>query len=126
MLERSLGYFKQFQKQFKIFLTDKKPNLTSLSNFAGCSYYNSDFRQLPKTATKHHFHVLIDSTQDALDTTKRYKLYYVTCLFTTFKHLLSVAPDLKTKDDVSTKLKLAVDFKIKNSEKIDSSLIGNV
>ena len=51
------------------------------------------------------------------------KLYYVPCLFTTFQHLFSLAPDLKTKGDVSTKLKLAVDFNIKNGEKIHSSLI---
>ena len=124
MFERSPGYFKQFQKQFKFFVTDENLNLTSLNNFAVCSHYNSDFCQLSTTTTnQHHFHVLIDSTHDALDTTKRYKLYSVPCLFTTFQHLFSLAPDLKTKGDVFTKLKLAVDFNIKNGEKNDSSLI---
>ena len=45
------------------------------------------------------------------------------CLITTFQHLFS--PDLKTKCDGFTKLKLAVDFNIKNGEEIDSSLIRN-
>ena len=73
MIERSPGYFKQFQQQFKFFVTDEKLNLTSLSNFAVCSHYYSDFCQLPTTTNHHHFHVLIDSTHDALDTTKRHR-----------------------------------------------------
>ena len=89
-----------------------------------CSHYISDFCQLSTTTTnQHHFHVLIDSSHDALNTTKRYKLYSVPCLFTTFQHLFSLAPDVKTKGDVFTKLKLEVDFNIKIGEKIDSSLI---
>ena len=88
-----------------------------------CSPYNSDFCQLSTTTNQHHFHVLIDSTHDALDTTKRYKLYSVPCLFTTIQHFFSLAPDSKTKGDVFTKLKLAVDFNIKSREKIESSLI---
>ena len=71
MFERSPGYFKQFKKQFKIFVTDEKLNLPSSNSFGVCSQYNSDFCQLSTTTNQHHYHILIDSTHDALDTTKR-------------------------------------------------------
>ena len=122
MFERSPGYFKQFQKQFKFFVTDEKIGLTSLNNFAVCSHYNTDFCQL-STTNQHHFLVLVDPTHDALETTERNKIFFVPCLFTTFRHLFSMALDLKAKGDMFMKLELAVDFNIKNAEKIDSSLI---
>ena len=43
------------------------------------------------------------------------------CLFTTFRYLFSSAPDLDTKGDVFFKLKLAVDFNIRNEEKPESA-----
>ena len=83
MFERSPGYFKQIQKQYKLFVADEKICLTSLNNLAVCSHYSSDFCQL-STTNQHHFHVLIDPTHDALNTIKRYKVYSVPYFFTTF------------------------------------------
>ena len=88
----------------------------------------SDFCQLSTTNHRqhkhqHHLDILKDSALDAPDTNKQYKFYFVPCLFTIFRHLFSLAPDLETKGDVFTKLKLAVDLKFNNGEKLDS---GNV
>ena len=57
MFERSPKYSKQFQKQFKFLIVDKKPNSTAWNNYAVCPHFESDFCQLPTN----HFQVLIES-----------------------------------------------------------------
>ena len=126
MFERSPSYFKQFQKQFKFLVTNEKNNLSSVKSFAVCSHFASEFCQLTTTTTKstNHFHVLIDTTEAATtydDIFKRNKAFPVSCFFTTFRYLFSSAVDLETKGDVFFKLKLAVDFNIKNEEKPESA-----
>ena len=85
-----------------------------------CSHFDSAFCQLT-TTTKYtnHFHVLIDTSEAATsydDIFKRNKAFPVSCLFTSFRCLFSSATDLETKGDVFFKLKIAVDFNIKNEE----------
>ena len=124
MFERSPSYFKQFQKQFKFLVTNEIINLSSVKSFAVCSHFDSEFCQLTTTTSTNHFHVLIDTTEAATnydDIFKRIKAFPVSCLFTTFRYLFSSAVDLETKGDVFFKLKLAVDFNIKNEEKPESA-----
>ena len=84
-----------------------------MNNFALCSHYDSVFCQQSTTNQhQHHLHVLTSSTHYGLNTTKRYNMYSVPCLFATLRLLFSLAQDLKTKGDVFTKLILAVDLKI--------------
>ena len=64
MFERSPSYFKQFQKQFKFLVTNKKINWSSVKNFAVCSHFDSEFCQLTKTTSTNHFHVLIDTSNN--------------------------------------------------------------
>ena len=126
MFERSPSYFKQFQKQFKFLVTNEKINLSSVKSFATCSHFDSEFCQLTTTTTKYtnHFHVLIDTSEAATtydDIFKRNKAFLVSCLFSIFRYLFSSAVDLETKDDVFFKMKLVVDFNIKNEEKPESA-----
>ena len=89
------------------------------------SHFDSAFCQLTTTTkSTNHFHVLIDTSETATtydDIFKRSKAFPVSCLFTTFRYLFSSATDLETKGDVFFKLKLAVDFNIKNEEKPESA-----
>ena len=120
MFERSPIYFKQFQKQFKFLVTNEKINWSSVKNFAVRSHFDSEFCQLTTTTSTNHFHVLIDTSEAVTtynDIFKRNKAFPVSCLFTTFRYLFSSAVDLETKGDVFFKLKLAVDFNIKNEDK---------
>ena len=126
MFERSPSYFKEFQKQFKFLVTNEKINLSSVKSFAVCSHFDSEFCQLTTTTTNstNHFHVLIDTSEAATiydDIFKRNKAFPVSCRFTTFRYLFSSAVDLETKGDIFFKLKLAVDFNIKNEEKPESA-----
>ena len=113
MYERSLNYFKQFQKQFNVLIADEKPKLTALNNYAVCPHFKS---QLPTN----HFHVLIENAID-VETLKPIKTFAVPCLFTTFRHLLSNSTSLEFKGDTFSKLQLAVDFNNKSGEKMYAS-----
>ena len=125
MFERSPSYFKQFQKQFKFLVTNEIINLSSVKNFAVCSHFDSAFCQLTTTTkSTNHIHVLIDTSETATtydDIFKRNKTFPVSCLFTSFRYLFSSVTDLETKGDVFFKLKLAVDFTIKNEEEPESA-----
>ena len=115
---------KKFQKQLKFLVTNEKIKLSSVKTFAVCSHFDSAFRQLTTTTSTNHFHVLIDASEAATaydDILKRNKALPVSCLFTTFRYLFSSATDLETKGVVFFKLKLAVDFNIKNEEKPESA-----
>ena len=125
MFERSPSYFKQFQKQFKLLVTNEKNSLSNVKTFALCSHFDSAFCQLTAT-TKYtnHFHVLIDTSEAATsynDIFKRNKAFPVSCLFTFFRYLFSSAAYLETEGDVFFELKIAVDFNIKNEEKLESA-----
>ena len=41
MYERSPGFFKQFQKNFKYFILEEIPNFSCLKNFAFCMHFES-------------------------------------------------------------------------------------
>ena len=110
MFERSLNYFKQFQKQFKFLIADEKPNLTASNNYAVSPHFESEYCQLPTN----HFHVLIESAIDV----ETIKTFAVPCLFTTFRHIFSTSTILDFKGDTFLKLQLAVDFNNKSGEKM--------
>ena len=118
MFERSLNYFKQFQKQFKFLIADEKPNLTASNNYAVYPHFESEFCQLPTN----HFHVLIESAID-VETMKPIKFFAFPCLFTTFRHLFSTSTSLEFKGDTFSELQLAVDFNNKSGEKMDTANI---
>ena len=116
MFERSPSCFKEFQKQLKFLIVDKKPNLTALNNYAVRPHFESEFCQLPTKI----FHVLIESAID-VETMKPIKTFLVPCLFTTFKHLFSISTSLEFKGDRFSNLQLAVDFNNKSGEKMDTA-----
>ena len=122
MFECSPNYFKQFQKQFKFLIADKKPNLTVAKNYDLCPHFESqsEFFQLPTN----HFQVLIESGID-VETVKPIKIFAVSCLFTTVRHLFSTSTGLEFKADTISKLQLAVDFNNKSGEKMDTAIVRN-
>ena len=67
---------------------------------------------------------MIDTSETATtydEIFNRNKAFPLSCLFTTFRYLFSSATGLETEGDVFFKLKLAVDFNIKNEEKPESA-----
>ena len=88
MFERSPGYFKQFQKAFKIVVCDEKPELNVVTNYAVCVHFENTFCTLK---TK-HYHVLVDTSDVAKysDKSKIKKNYTVPCLYTRFKIFLPI------------------------------------
>ena len=107
MYERSPGYFKQFQKNFRFFITEEKPKSTFAKVSAICMHTDSLFcGVLPAN----HYHVLFDVSDVTTDFLKKTKLCSVPCLFTTFNCLFSNGKDLETIGTVFEKLKLAVEY----------------
>ena len=111
MYERSPGFFKQFQKNFKYFISEEKPNFSSLKNFAFCMHFESVHCDYNPT---NHYHVLIDVSEFSADFLKQTKPCSVPCLFTTFKYLFSSSDTLEAKGDVFQKLLLAVEYNKSN------------
>ena len=97
MYERSPGFFKQFQKNFKYFISEEKPNFSSLKNFAFCMHFESVHCDYNPT---NHYHVLIDVSEFSADFLKQTKPCSVPCIFTTFKYLFSSSDTLEAKGDV--------------------------
>ena len=92
----------------------KKPtDITSFTYYAVCPHFDSEFCQLATT----HFHILLDSIIELNEAMKQIKTYAVPCLFT---HLFSTSTKLETNGDVFSKLKLAIEYKNKAGEKLDS------
>ena len=111
MYERFPGFFKQFQKIFKYFITEEKPNFSCLKNSASCMPFESIHCDYNPT---NHYHVLIDVSEFSADFLKQTKPCTVPCLFTTFKYLFSSSDTLEAKRDVFQKLFLAVEYKKSN------------
>ena len=81
MYERSPGYFKQFQINFRFFITEEKPKSTFAKVSAICMHTDSLFcGVLPAN----HYDVLFDVSDVATDFLRKTKLYSVPCLYTTF------------------------------------------
>ena len=97
MYERSPGFFKQFQKNFKYLILEEKPNFSCLKNFAFCMHLESIHCDYNPT---NHYHVLIDVSEFSADFLKQTKPCSVPCLFTIFKYLFSSSEKLETKGDV--------------------------
>ena len=68
MYERSPGYFKQFQKNFRFFITEEKPKSTFAKVSAICMHTDSLFcGVLPAN----HYHVLFDVSDVTTDFLKK-------------------------------------------------------
>ena len=107
MYERSSAYFKQFQKNFRFFVSDEKPCSMFARNYAVCMHFeNGLFEVLPSN----HYHVLFDVSDVSTEILKRKKLYSVPCLYTTFKTFFSNGATVKTTGEIFKKLKLAVEY----------------
>ena len=74
--------------------------------YAVYAHFDSEFCNLLNS----HYHVLIDTTTFENETLKRYQSFPVPCVYTAFKFLFWTAPNLETKGDVFSKLKLAIEF----------------
>ena len=112
MYERSQGFFKQFQKNFKYLILEEKPNFSYLKNFAFCMHFESIHCDYNPT---NHYHVFIDVSEFAADLLKQTKPCSVASLFTTFKYLFSSSDILEAKGEVFQKLLLAVEYNKSNS-----------
>ena len=59
--ERSPGFFKQFQKNFKYLILEEKPNFSCLKNFDFCMHFESIHCDYNHT---NHCHVLIEKDDE--------------------------------------------------------------
>ena len=118
MYERSPHYFKQFQKQFKLQIVEKKPTLSNTIVYAVCAHFDSEFYGL----VTNHYHVLLDTTTFEKETLKRNQTFSLPCIFTTFNFLFLTATTFETNGDVFTKLKLAIEFN-SSADKVDSQTV---
>ena len=82
MYERSPAYFKQFQKNFRFFVSEEKPSSMFARNYAVCMHFENGYCEL---LPSNHYHVLLDVSDVSTEILKRNKLYAVPCLYTTFK-----------------------------------------
>ena len=82
MYERSPAYFKQFQKNFRFFVSEEKPSSMFARNYAVCMHFENGYCEL---LPSNHYHVLFDVSDVSTEILKRNKLYAVPCLYTTFK-----------------------------------------
>ena len=113
MYERSPAYFKQFQKNFRFYISEEKPCTQFFKNFALCMHQDSVFcRVLPSN----HYHVLFDVCDVSTEFLKRTKFYSVPCLYTTFSCLFSNCSVLQTTGEVFEKFKLAVEYNGSNTQ----------
>ena len=107
MYERSPAYFKQFQKNFRFFVSEEKPTSMFARNYAVCMHFENDYCEvLPSNL----YHVWFDVSDVSTEIMKRNKLYAVPCLYTTFKTFFSNGTTVETNGEILEKLKLAVEY----------------
>ena len=107
MYERSPGYFKQFQKNFRFFVSEEKPSSMFARNYAVCIHFENGYCEV---LTSNHYHVLFELSDVSTEILKRNKLYAVPCLYTTFKTFFSNGATVETTGEIFGKLKLAVEY----------------
>ena len=107
MYERSPAYFKQFQKNFRFFVSEEKPSSMFARNYAVCMHFENGYCEL---LPSNHYHVLFDVSEVSTEILKRNKLYAVPCLYTTFKTFFSNGATVETTGEIFEKLKLAVEY----------------
>ena len=106
MFERSPKYFKQFQKPLKFLIVEEKSSFSIGNFYAVCAHFDSEICNLVNS----QYHVLIDTTTFENETLKRYQSFPVPCVYTAFKFLLWIAPNLENNGDVFSRLILAIEF----------------
>ena len=111
MCERSLGFFKQFQKNFKCFISIEKPNFSCLKSFAFCMHFESIHCDYNPT---NRYRVLIDVWEFSAEFLKQTKPCSVPRLFTTFRYLFSPSDTLWATGDVFQNCLLAVEHNKSN------------
>ena len=104
--ERPPAYFKQFQKNFRFFVSDEKPSSMFARNYAVCMHFENGFCEV---LPSNHYHVLFDLSDVSTEILKQNKLYSVPCLYTTFKTFFSNGATVETTGEIFEKLKLAVE-----------------
>ena len=106
MYERSPAYFKQFQKSFRLFISEEKPFSMFARNYALCMHFENGYCEV---LPSNHYHVLFDVSDVSTEISKQNKLYAVPCLYTTFKTFLNGAT-VETTGEIFENLKLAVEY----------------
>ena len=87
--ERSPGYFKRFQKNFRFFVSEEKPSSMFARNYAVCMHFENGYCEV---LPSNHYHVLFDVSDVSTEMLKRNKLQAVPCLYTTFKKNFQTEP----------------------------------
>ena len=96
MNERSPAYFKQFQKNFRFFVSEEKPSSMFARNYAVCMHFENGYCEV---LPSNHNHVLFEVSDVSTEILKRNKLYAVLDNLTT-----------ETTGEILGKLKLAVEY----------------
>ena len=84
-------YFKKFQPNFKFFITEKIPNLSTFENYAFGSHFKSEYCPFSvENEKKNHYHILIqvDSEEQLNQFFPSQKRFSVPWIFTCFKYFL--------------------------------------
>ena len=71
MYERSPAYFKQFQNNFRFFVSEEKPSSMFARNYAVCMHFKNDYCEV---LPSNHYHVLFDVSDVSTEIMKRNKL----------------------------------------------------
>ena len=87
--ERSPGYFKQLQKNFRFFVSEEKRSSMFARNYAVCMHFENGYCEVLHS---NHYHVLFDVSDVSTEILKRNKLYAVPCLYTTLKTFFQTEP----------------------------------
>ena len=102
MYERSPAYFKQFQKNFRFFVSEEKPSSMFARNYAVCMHFENGYCEL---LPSNHYHVLFDVSDVSTEILKRNKLYVHN-----LRNFFSNGATVQTTGEIFEKLKLAVEY----------------
>lgn len=111
MYEQTPDFFRSFQKNFRYFICEFKPNLSStkLEHFAIAKHEPNRYCPLSDNP---HYHVLADLESSSSDIAKSLgvKPYVVPCLLTTFRLLIFPSNDIVLFGSVMEKLQAAATY----------------
>lgn len=107
MYENSPDFFKQFQKNFRFYVSDTRPTLRE-HNFVNFCFGVHNCDKFCPVST-HHYHVLVD-VENNVELFKKLgiKLYVVPCLFSCYKLLLANTEEFFCTGDIFNKLQKAI------------------
>ena len=100
-------YFKKFQTNFKIVITEKNSNSSTFKNYAFGSHFKTEYCPFSvENEKKTHYHILIQ-----VDSEEQLNHFFPSQKsFTCFKYLVSPAKDVKGNGELFDKLKLALTY----------------